>query len=240
MHPGRVSETAPSGPRLRTILRCQRGPWVAPLSLHSTSLTPPGTTLRHQLRAKRRSLSAREQRHHAAAATRLLILERAFRASIRIALYLAVDGELDPMPLLTRRPARTRQWYLPVLRRHQPGRLWLARWRPGEPLRPNRYGIGEPARRHRRLHHPRQLDLILLPLVGFDADCNRLGMGAGFYDRSLAFLRQRCCWRRPRLIGLAHECQRLPSIDPRPWDIPLDAVVTEARVYHRTRPNGEV
>lgn len=160
---------------------------------------------------------------------------RGFGSALRVALYLAVDGELDPLPLIKRRPARTRAWFLPVLRSHQPGRLWFVRWHQGERLRANRYGIGEPIRRHRRLHHARQLDLILLPLVGFDARCNRIGMGAGFYDRSLAFLRRRCCWHRPRLIGLAHECQRLPSIEPRPWDIRLDAVVTEARVYRRPR-----
>jgi 5-formyltetrahydrofolate cyclo-ligase len=59
-------------------------------------------------------------------------------------------------------------------------------------------------------------------------------MGGGFYDRTLGYLRQRRQWRRPRLIGLAHECQRLPRLDPRPWDIPLDAVATELRIYRRT------
>jgi 5-formyltetrahydrofolate cyclo-ligase len=70
-------------------------------------------------------------------------------------------------------------------------------------------------------------------LVGFDRACHRLGMGAGFYDRSLAFLQQRRHWRRPRLIGLAHECQRVEALAPKPWDIPLDAVITEAAIYRR-------
>jgi 5-formyltetrahydrofolate cyclo-ligase len=78
------------------------------------------------------------------------------------------------------------------------------------------------------------LDLMLVPLVGFDGACNRIGMGGGFYDRTLAYLRRRRHWRRPRLIGIAHECQRVDRIDPRPWDIPLDAVVTEQGVYRRT------
>jgi 5-formyltetrahydrofolate cyclo-ligase len=69
--------------------------------------------------------------------------------------------------------------------------------------------------------------------VGFDGECNRLGMGGGFYDRTLAYLRQRTHWRRPRLIGIAHACQRLDRIDPRPWDIPLDGVATEERIYWR-------
>jgi 5-formyltetrahydrofolate cyclo-ligase len=69
--------------------------------------------------------------------------------------------------------------------------------------------------------------------VGFDVECNRLGMGGGFYDRTLSYLRQRTHWRRPRLIGIAHACQRLDRIDPRPWDIPLDGVATEERIYWR-------
>ncbi len=79
------------------------------------------------------------------------------------------------------------------------------------------------------------LDLLLLPLVGFDADGHRLGMGGGFYDRTLAALRPPRCGQRPRLVGIAHDCQRLIQIVPRPWDIPLDAVVTECRVYVRQK-----
>ena len=58
-------------------------------------------------------------------------------------------------------------------------------------------------------------------------------MGGGFYDRTLAYLRQRTHWLRPRLIGLAHECQRVERIAPQPWDIPLDGVATELGVYWR-------
>jgi 5-formyltetrahydrofolate cyclo-ligase len=72
-----------------------------------------------------------------------------------------------------------------------------------------------------------------MPLVGFDANCNRLGMGGGFYDRTLAYLRLRRCWRRPLLIGIAHECQRVERLETNTWDVPLDLVVTEERIYRR-------
>ncbi len=73
----------------------------------------------------------------------------------------------------------------------------------------------------------------MMPLVGFDADCNRLGMGGGFYDRTLDYLRWHRAWNRPRLIGLAHACQQVARIEPQPWDIPLEAVVTECAIQAR-------
>ncbi len=105
-------------------------------------------------------------------------------------------------------------------------------------MRPNRFGIPEPIARGRRLTLPWNLDLLLMPLVGFDTDCHRLGMGGGFYDRTLAYLRLRRSWRRPRLLGLAHDCQRIERIEPRPWDIPLESVITECRVYDQPRLTG--
>ena len=100
-------------------------------------------------------------------------------------------------------------------------------------MRPNRFGIPEPSRRNRRLRLAWTLDLLLVPLVGFDTECHRLGMGGGYYDRTLSYLSHRDHWRRPRLIGLAHECQRVAALPVRPWDIPLDFVVTERQVYRR-------
>jgi 5-formyltetrahydrofolate cyclo-ligase len=145
--------------------------------------------------------------------------------------YWAADGELDARPLLEVAIKRGRHAFLPVLRVGKRNQLWFIRYRPGEPMRLNRFGIPEPRRRQRRFALPWTLDLILVPLVGFDDACNRLGMGGGFYDRTLAFLGHRQHWRRPRLIGIAHECQRVDRLAPRPWDLPLDAVATERRLY---------
>jgi 5-formyltetrahydrofolate cyclo-ligase len=188
---------------------------------------------RRQLRRLRRALDARTRNAHAAAILRRLECGRFLNGAARIALYIAADGEPDLAPLMTNPRARHRRWYLPVLRPHAPGRLWFVRHRPGDRLRPNRYGIPEPA--HRQIQPVHGLDVILLPLVGFDAHCNRLGMGAGFYDRSLAPLRARRHWQRPLLVGIAHDCQRVARLAPKPWDIPLHAVVTESRIYRRPR-----
>lgn len=191
----------------------------------------PLKALRRQLRAARRLLSQRDQRLHAAALALVLGRSLTFRRARRIAAYWPADGELDPHPLLAHTHHRARRDFLPVLRPGRQRRLWFAPHAPGAPLKANRLGIPEP--RGGRPTPPWALDLILVPLVGFDADCNRLGMGGGYYDRTLSFLRGRTHWRRPRLIGIAHECQRVARLTPRPWDVPLDAVATERRVYRR-------
>ena len=80
---------------------------------------------------------------------------------------------------------------------------------------------------------PFALDLVLVPLVAFDARGVRLGMGGGYYDRSFAYLNFRSRWRRPRLIGVGFDFQRAESISPQPWDVCLDGVITERGFYGR-------
>jgi 5-formyltetrahydrofolate cyclo-ligase len=199
--------------------------------------------LRQALRASRRALSRRSQREHARLVARFLRRERCFRRARRIAAYWPSDGELDPRPLLKDAREGGKAVYLPVLSRRIAGRsrirLRFVRWIDGEKMHPNRFGIPEPTRRGRHIRPARHLDLILVPLVGFDSACNRIGMGGGYYDRTLAYLKPSRRWRRPRLIGIAHECQRVEKIESRPWDIPLDAVVTERRIYFKPRPERD-
>jgi len=190
-------------------------------------------SLRRSLRSARRSLSAAEQRRHASRVARTLGRQKTFLRARRIAAYWPTDGEMDPFPLLRLANARHKRCLLPVLRAHPKKKLWFADYRPGEPLKKNVYGIPEPRMRNRRLRPPFALDLLLVPLVGFDSKCNRVGMGGGYYDRTLAYLRQRAHWRRPHLAGIAHECQRVEALESNPWDVPLDLVVTEERTYSR-------
>jgi 5-formyltetrahydrofolate cyclo-ligase len=144
---------------------------------------------------------------------------------------------MDPLPLLRLAHARHKRCYLPVLRPHPRRKLWFVEYRPGEPLARNAFGIPEPRLRNRRIRLPWALDLLLVPLVAFDANCNRLGMGGGYYDRTLAYLAQRRRWRRPLLVGIAHECQRVDVVPTNPWDVPLDMVATEDRTWvRRARP----
>jgi 5-formyltetrahydrofolate cyclo-ligase len=100
-----------------------------------------------------------------------------------------------------------------------------------EPLRANRFGIAEPRRNRARQRKIWALDLILLPLVGFDRHGGRLGMGGGFYDRSLAYRKMRKNWHKPTLLGLAHECQQVDRLAMASWDVPLQATVTDKTWY---------
>jgi len=187
--------------------------------------------LRAALRRARRALPPADHARHADRCTRLLAGLNAFRNAKRIAVYLPADGELDTTPIVARARAMGKTLYLPVLLPHGDSRLWFARYDAGEPLVDNRFGIPEPARAARTRVSPLALDLVLAPLVAFDPQGHRLGMGGGFYDRSFAYLLRHTRWLRPRLIGLAHDFQYRPHLPHQPWDVPLHAVVTEQAVY---------
>jgi 5-formyltetrahydrofolate cyclo-ligase len=192
--------------------------------------------LRVRLREARRTLSAEQRALAAAGLAHQVGTSRLFRTSRRVAAYFSADGEIDPAPILARARAMGKRCYLPVLSRLSWDRLWFAPAASGTQLRPNRFGILEPVVTARELVRAPELDLILLPLVGFDAAGNRLGMGGGFYDKSLAYLGTRTHWRKPHLVGLAYECQRVARLPAAAWDIPLTAIATEAAIYFTAQP----
>ena len=190
-------------------------------------------SLRKTLRQQRQSLSAAERLDMASQVYQRIATGRLFNRSRRLAFYFASDGELDPLAILLRALEMGKQCYLPVLSAHRPDKVSFAPFRAGDALIPNRWGILEPRHSSRRLVAPYSLDLVFVPLVGFDADCNRMGMGKGFYDRTFAY-RQRLGFQRPRLVGLAYENQRVERLPVNDWDVPLDAIVTESAIYRRS------
>jgi 5-formyltetrahydrofolate cyclo-ligase len=187
--------------------------------------------LRKTLRARRRALTEQEQLEAADALASRLSALPAFRRSRRVAFYFPSDGEIDPTPIIDRGWSARKRCYLPVLLHLNGNRLRFAPVTPHMELVPNRYGIPEPPHRRRAPLQPLAMDLILVPLVAFDPYGNRLGMGGGYYDRTLAFLRHHRLWRRPRLLGVAHDFQRVQRLAADPWDIPLDGIVTDAAYY---------
>ena len=186
-------------------------------------------SLRREMRQRRRSLGKLQQRIAARALYRRVVQSSLFRFSRRIAFTIARDGEISPHLLLREAQRRGKACYLPVMSRVGKDRLAFRRAADISRLDSrNRFGIPEPARSQRC--PPRALSLVLLPLVAFDARGNRLGMGKGYYDHTFAFLR-RSQRSRPLLLGLAHECQRVASLDTASWDVPLQGLVTDDAWY---------
>lgn len=188
------------------------------------------SALRRQLRQARRALSPLQQRQASLQLLRQLAQHPLYRRSRHIAFYLANDGEIDPALLMLHAQRLGKHCYLPVLSEWPVNRMHFQRLLPDQRWTTNRYGIREPLLHRGRQARPWRLDLILMPLVGFDNTGNRLGMGGGFYDRTFAFRRQRQYWTGPQLLGLAHDCQKVSQLPTAPWDIPLDGIISDQEV----------
>ncbi len=190
----------------------------------------PRHQLRQHFRAQRRALDGKTQHSASVALATRLAKQPFYRRATSIAAYLPNDGEISPIPLLHAAQRSGKRIYLPLLNGQA---LQFVRYRPGlTPLYHNRLGILEPYPRTSNLIPPECLDLVLLPLVAFDVDGNRLGMGGGFYDRTFAFKKNRPQGTRPLLVGTAHQLQKFAgSLAVNQWDIPLDAIATNRALY---------
>lgn len=186
--------------------------------------------LRKHLRALRRSLSPGEQAQASATLALNLLKHPDLRRARHIAIYLPNDGEIDPHPFMAMARRRGVHFYLPVLHPIHSGKLVFSPYYDGVELTANRFGIPEPAFSKGLKRPAWALDAVLFPLVGFDVNGGRLGMGGGFYDRTFAFSRLRPRLA-PKLIGLAHDCQKVRELPIEPWDVPLHSVATDRQIY---------
>jgi len=147
----------------------------------------------------------------------------------RLALYYSVGNEVNLEHLFHYAWALNKTIFLPVLSQFPKRHLWWIHFKENTPMYLNRYQIPEPVHSaHARRTKLRSLDVVFMPLVGFDEKGNRLGMGGGFYDRSLSrCFRASTTWHRPVRVGVAYSWQQADEIPTEPWDIPLDAIITE-------------
>lgn len=175
-------------------------------------------------------LSVYSQKRAANAFSSQLCRLPAFIFAKRMAFYMANDGELDVSQTMAIAQTAGKQCYLPVLHPLKHNRLLFMQHRSADTLVNNRYAIPEPVLDCKRMAASWTLDVILLPLVGFDEQCNRIGMGGGFYDRTLAF-KKHSLRKSPMLVGVAHDLQKVAKIPINSWDIPLDMVITEKQIY---------
>lgn len=184
-------------------------------------------TLRKELRSARRALTPAQQHRASRQLFRQLAQHPLFIRSRHIAFYLANDGEIDPVLLFRHARRLGKICYLPVVSGWPGTSMKFQRVHRRQRWTRNRFGIAEPQAKGNHQTVPWRLDLVLMPLVGFDTHGNRLGMGGGFYDRTFAYRRRRRNWFTPRLLGLAHDCQKVEALPVASWDIPLDGIATD-------------
>jgi len=193
----------------------------------SPSAKATRTALRTQVRDARRCISDNEQHSFAATATQQVLDELTKLKAKHVAIYLTNDGELDTQPLIHTLWELGVKVYLPHLHPFSKGNLLFFAYTPETPLVENKLKILEPVLDIGKMRLPHQLDVVITPLVAFDSTGARMGMGGGFYDRTLAN------WQRkgkPYPIGFAHDCQQVESLPCEHWDVPLPMIVTPTRV----------
>ncbi|EOY4402477.1 TPA: 5-formyltetrahydrofolate cyclo-ligase [Klebsiella michiganensis] len=183
--------------------------------------------IRQQIRQRRRALTPEQQTQFALQAADRMMAYPPVLLAQTVAVFLSFDGELDTRPLIDQLWRAGKRVYLPVLHPFSPGNLLFLHYHPSSDLVVNRLNIREPKLDVRDVLPLSQLDVLVTPLVAFDAAGQRLGMGGGFYDRTLQN------WRQHRLqpVGYAHDCQQVDALPTEQWDIPLPAVITPSKTW---------
>jgi 5-formyltetrahydrofolate cyclo-ligase len=195
-------------------------------------MTDPRSALRQQLRQRRRDLPAAVRLAAAEPLADALLALPFAPAQGHVAGYWAMDGEIALHRWQMQLPAGL-TYCLPVLHEQT---LRFAPWRPGQALTANRFGIPEPDLSLDDTLAPEQMALVVAPLVGFDAQGRRLGMGGGWYDRSFAFRHQRPA--PPWLVGVGFSVQQVDDLPVQPWDVAVDAICTDATTLVCVPTNG--
>ncbi|QTM01384.1 5-formyltetrahydrofolate cyclo-ligase [Mannheimia sp. ZY171111] len=178
--------------------------------------------LRHLMRVKRSSLTKLQQAQAAQSLIpQAISLIESYQVS-HIAFYLPFDGEISPLPLMNYLLEQGKKIYLPILHPFTSGQLLFLNYDCKTSLKFNRLRIQEPVLDVRKIIPLQELEMIFTPLVACDKAGNRLGMGGGFYDRTLA--------QAPHIIrvGLAHECQQVEQLPIAHWDMPLHHIILGA------------
>lgn len=177
---------------------------------------------RQSIRNRRKQLSSASVANASQKIADQIIVLPAFLNSTHIAYYFSDENEVDPTPIIVCARALNKKLYLPVLL--EKDNLQFYHVNEHTEFQKNKFGIAEPI--VSTLPTPvEQFDMMLIPLVAFDVHCHRLGRGAGYYDRYLQAA------THPILIGLAYEFQKVETIIPESWDVPMHYVVTEQKIY---------
>jgi 5-formyltetrahydrofolate cyclo-ligase len=196
-----------------------------------TAMTHGSAEVQRQKRALRRDrLRARTELHPderdraSDVITERVIRSAFFQRSRLIGCYLSLPAEVDTWRIISRAWRMKKRIFAPVTARNR--MLVFRELTPESDLVRDDFGLTMPISGEEIA--ARKLDLVLTPLVAFDKNCQRIGMGGGYYDRTFSFLRGRRQLLKPKLVGLAFACQEVPPIAANPWDIRLFSVITES------------
>ena len=185
----------------------------------SSPLSEQRQQLRKIMRKKRLSLSEQQQRSAAQKIIQPALSLVVQHQAEHIAFYLPFNGEISPLALLEQLKIQAKKCYLPVLHPFSYQQLLFIEYQSKQDLEQNHFGIWQPKLDVRKVLPLTKLEMIFVPLVACDKQGNRLGMGGGFYDRTLA--------QHPNLIsvGLAHHCQQVEKLPVENWDMPLNYIL---------------
>ena len=184
--------------------------------------------LRKKLRDQRGRLSAGLLYQKSAKIIQQVKQSEVFINASRVGIYLAVNGEADPSELTETASLEpiNKQYYLPVLSDKKNQGLEYVEVTKNSVFKNNKFSIPEPIHNEESLIKIDILDLVIVPLVGFDRKGNRLGMGGGYYDRCFSFKKNK--QGKPILMGFAYDFQEVEPLNAEDWDVPLDAIATES------------
>ena len=192
-------------------------------------MTASQDTLRTDARRARASMNTAERDRASRIITERVSSAHWFQRAEYVACYLPAQHEVNTWEIISRAWQQKKRVFAPVCEKNF--RMRFVEITPETEVRRNSFGIYEPDEGDEVT--ARMLDLVITPLVAFDENRHRVGMGGGYYDRAFSFLRHRSTWLHPKLVGVAFACQQVHQIPPNPWDIPLFAVITENSVHSR-------
>lgn len=193
--------------------------------------------LRQEFRTARQTLSQQQQQQASEAITKRFTEIMMIRPVHCVAVYIANDGEPNLQPLINALWQQQITVALPVLHPVVANQLLFLRYHANTEMVANQFNIPEPRMRCQDIIPLSAIDLVCMPLVAFDANGNRLGMGGGFYDKTLAG----CSTNRyPNLqrVGIAHDCQYTEQLPVASWDVPIDQIVTPCRTWQFNTSSG--
>jgi 5-formyltetrahydrofolate cyclo-ligase len=189
-----------------------------------TVSSSPVASLRAQAKRSRQEMSHADRADASRRIAERFLNSRHFLNCRTLACYLATWDEVDTNSIIERAWRAKKRVFAPVIGTR--GEMTFGRLLPETTLVRNEFGLWEPTSDLRI--DPSDLDIVVTPLVAFDSKYNRIGMGGGYFDHTFAFLRGRPSWLRPKLVGLAFDCQKVEKISPKPWDIRLYHVYSDA------------